>query len=166
VGRPRLTPYLLLAAIVLGSGLGVGLGLSESHGPPALPTSTAFVDSLLGPRSTATLSAKAILFNLNHGNLEETVPPHPCSVVEYGVIGPLKGPLKTCAISTAEGHIVIFTALSGSPPYGITYTDRWQATLLDECYMHLTGRWWAWRWANLSDPAGPCPSPWRFHGGP
>jgi hypothetical protein len=31
----RLTPYLLLAVLVLGTGLGIGLGLSEAPGSPA-----------------------------------------------------------------------------------------------------------------------------------
>lgn len=38
--RRRVTPYLLLAVLVLGTGLGIGLGLSEAPGKPSVPAET------------------------------------------------------------------------------------------------------------------------------
>jgi hypothetical protein len=122
--------------------------------------------SSLGPDSAPTRSTKAILFRLNHGDLGETVPVHPCRLVRSGGIGPLNAPYKVCAISTAEGHFVNFIAIGRTPEQGITYTDRGPATFLDECYMHITGRWWEFRAADLSNPSAPCSGPWHFHGGP
>lgn len=128
--------------------------------------SAASGNASLGPSSTATRTAKAILFRMNHGDLERTVPLQPCSLVHSGTIGPLKAPYKVCAISTAEGHFVNFIGVGGSPEHGISFTDRGAETFLDQCYEHLVGKWWAFRAANLSNPAAPCPAPWRFHGGP
>lgn len=122
--------------------------------------------SSLGPNSEATRTAKAILFRLNHGDLSLTVPAHPCRSVRFGSIGPLSAPYKICATSTAEGHFVNFIAIGKSPEQGISYTDRGPETFLDECYMHLTGKWWAFRAADLSNPVAPCSGPWQFHGGP
>lgn len=120
----------------------------------------------LGPTSPATEHARAILFDLNHGDLNATIPVPPCSVVKSGAVGPLLAPYKVCAVSTAEGHIVRYTALIGSPRHGVSYSDRGPESFLDECYQHLTGKWWEWQEANLEDPASPCTGSWHFHGGP
>lgn len=106
------------------------------------------------------------MYNLNRGDSSATVPVRPCSVVTSGNIGPLDAPYKVCATSTPEGHFVNFTALGHSPEYGISFTEAGTATFLDECYRHLLGKWWEFRSADLSNPAAPCPSDWRFHGGP
>ena len=120
----------------------------------------------LGPSSPTTQSAKAILFDLNHGDLNVTVPPQPCSTVKSGAVGPLQAPYKVCATSTAEGHFVEYIALTGSLLHGVSFTDRGPETFLDECYQHLIGQWWSWQAANLENPATPCTGAWHFHGGP
>jgi hypothetical protein len=123
-------------------------------------------DSALGPNSAATQGAKATLYHLNHGDLTATFAPHSCSDVTSGAIGPLQAPYRVCTISTAEGHIVSYGAMTGSTRHGISFTDRGSETFLDECYEHLTGQWWAWQAANLQNPARPCTGAWHFHGGP
>lgn len=133
-----------------------------SGGLPILPAS----QESLGPHSAATQTAKAILYNLNHGNLSMTIPRQACTSVASGHIGPLTAPYNVCPVSTAEGHFVNFVAVGASPTYGISYTDRGSDTFLDECYVHLLGKWWEFRDADLSNPASPCPGGWRFHGGP
>lgn len=120
----------------------------------------------LGPRSPATRSAQAVLSGLDHGDLAATVPVPPCSTVHAGAIGPLAAPYTICALASPEGHVVRYQALGGSPAHGIAFSDRGPQTFLDQCYQHLTGQWWAWRAADLQDPAAPCPGGWHFHGGP
>lgn len=127
---------------------------------------TATEQGALGPNSAATRSAKALLFKLNHGDLTKTIPPLPCVLVSSGSIGTLEAPYKVCATSTAEGHFVTFLAVRRSPVQGIAYTDRGSETFLDQCYLHLVGKWYAFQAANLANPAAPCRSPWHFHGGP
>lgn len=116
--------------------------------------------------ASATPRAQAVLFGLNHGNENETVPPHPCSYIATGSIGPLVAPYRQCAISTSEGHFVTFTAAGSMPSRGISYTDRGPETFLEECYKHLVGHWWMFVGADLSNPASPCPFGYQFHGGP
>jgi hypothetical protein len=118
----------------------------------------------LAPNAPATQNAMAILFRLNHGNLNANIPVPPCSTERSRAIGPLQPPYKVCALSTAEGHIVTYTALVGSPHHGIMYSDRGPG--YDECVKHLTGQWWEWQAANLNEPDTPCPDSWQFHGGP
>jgi hypothetical protein len=120
----------------------------------------------LGPTSVATRGAERLLFKLNQGNLRETVQPRPCAFVASGRVGPLEAPYRVCATSTAEGHFVTLVAVGRSPVEGISFTDRGPETFLDECYRHLEGHWYAFRAADLSNPAAPCHGPWRFHGGP
>lgn len=115
--------------------------------------------------STATARAKAILFGMNHGNLNATVPPRPCTEVTTGSIGPLQAPYEECATSTAEGHFVTFYR-DGDPEKGISYTDRATETLLDVCYKHLVGFWYMFTRADLSDPESPCGVGYDFNGGP
>jgi hypothetical protein len=138
------------------------VGLGGCSGVPLLSASTAS----LGPHSAATRTAQSVLHRLNHGDLGATVPPQPCSSVASGRIGPLQAPYIVCPVSTPVGHFVNFTAKGGHPVYGISFTDRGPETFLDQCYRHLLGQWWEFRSADLSDPAAPCPSGWRFHGGP
>ena len=148
--------------------LGVGLLSVVALGGCAAntPILRASEDSL-GPSSAATRTAKTILYNLNHGDLRMTALPAPrCITVRSGHVGPLKAPYRICATSTAEGHFVNFVAVGASPEYGISFTDRGPETFLDECYVSLLGDWWEFRFANSSNPATPCPSGWRFHGGP
>lgn len=164
--RSRSTPYVLIAVLVVGTGLGIGFGFLEAPPRYGWAASAISAEASLGPTSSATRYAKALLLTLNHGNLRETVPPQPCSVVRHGSFGPLKAPYRICATSTFVAHFVEFIALGRSPAHGMTYTDRPNATFLDECYMHLVGRWWAWQSADLSNPVAPCSAPWRFHGGP
>ena len=166
MSRTRLTPYLLLAILMLGSGLGIGLGLSESPARFGWAAVAASANPTLGPTSQATRYAETLLFKLNDGDLKRTVPLQPCSFVSSGTMGPLTAPYRVCAVSTAEGHIVNFVAIGRPPTHGITFTDRGSETFLDSCYMHLVGSWYAFQAANLSNPAAPCNAPWKFHGGP
>jgi hypothetical protein len=155
-GMRRVLGGLVTLALV------VGLGGCSGSGVALLSASNA----VLGPDSTATRTAQSILHNLNHGDLGATVPLQPCSSVASGHIGPLNAPYKICPISTAIGHFVNFIAVGSPPEYGISFTDRGPETFLDQCYRHLLGQWWEFRSADLSNPAAPCPSDWRFHGGP
>ena len=98
---------------------------------------------LLAPNSAATDKAKAILFKLNHGELNMTVPLTPCSRVAAGSIGSLTAPYKECPISTPQGHFVTFTT-TADPNSGLAYTDRGPATFPDECYAYVRGLWWSW----------------------
>ncbi len=115
--------------------------------------------------SSASARAKAILFGLNRGHLNVTVPPQRCMTVTTGSMGPLDAPYRECPTSTAEGHFVSFFA-AGARSRGITYTDRGPETFLDECYKQLDGSWYMFTWGNLSNPADPCPVGYEFHGGP
>jgi hypothetical protein len=121
--------------------------------------------TLLASNSTATRTAQAILYKLNHGDLNMTVPNTPCSLVTSGDIGSLKAPYNECPVSTAEGHFVTF-ATKADPNSGLAYTDRGAETFLDECYALVRDDWFVWMKANLENPAQPCPGGWRFHGGP
>jgi hypothetical protein len=115
--------------------------------------------------SSATARAKAILFGLNQGDVTKSVSPQPCTTVTAGSIGPLDAPYRECATSTAEGHLVTFTAV-GIRSRGIAYTDRGPETFLDQCYKHLDGSWYMFTRGNPSTPATPCPIGYAFHGGP
>jgi hypothetical protein len=123
-------------------------------------------EATLGPGSAATRTAQAILYRLNHGDLTAWDAPSPrCSLVTSGRIGPLDAPYEVCPVSAPPGHFVDFTATDTSTKYGLTYTDAGPATFEDECYRHLYGPWYEFRQADLSNPASPCSSGWRFHGG-
>jgi len=115
--------------------------------------------------SSSTARAKAILFRLNQGNLNVTVPPQPCITFTKGSIGPLDAPYRACATSTSEGHFVMFTT-GGVRSRGITYTDLGAETFLDECFKHLDGSWYMFTSGDLSNPANPCPIGYEFQGGP
>jgi len=121
--------------------------------------------TLLTSNSTATRTAQAILYKLNHGDLNMTVRATPCSVVTSGSIGSLKAPYDECPVSTAEGHFVTFST-TADPNSGLAYTDRGAETFLDECYAPVHGDWFVWMKADLENPAQPFPGGWRFHGGP
>lgn len=121
--------------------------------------------ALLGPNSSATKTAQAILFNLDHGDANVTSPPTPCSSVASGSIGTVTAPYEECPVATPEGHFVTFTAKS-DPDGGITFTDIGPRTFLDECYSHVRNDWFVWMKADQDNPEEPCPSGWLFHGGP
>ena len=90
------------------------------------------------------------------------VPLRPCSTMGTGSVGPIDAPYRECAVSTPEGHFVIFTAaeLTGR---GLGYTDIGAATFPDECSRHLTGEWWMF--TRESSGTGGCPIGYQFHGG-
>ena len=132
-----------------------------------MPVVSANVGALTA-HSTATKTAQGILRDLNHGDLNMTVPTTRCSTVMSGNIGSLKAPYRECPVSTAEGHFVTFYSTT-DPGTGLTYTDRGADTFLDQCYAHIRGAWFVWMKANLGNPARPCPAcpgDWRFQGGP
>ncbi len=91
------------------------------------------------------------------------IPVHPCSTKVAGSVGPLDAPYRVCAVSSAEGHFVLFTAI-GPPARGLGFTDVGAATFLDECARHLVGQWWMF--TARSPGTGDCPFGYQFHGGP
>jgi hypothetical protein len=112
----------------------------------------------------ATPSAQRTLLQAQHAPINAGgVPYLPCSTVETGSIGPLPAPYRVCAISSPEGHFVIYTAVGTSPVRGVAYTDVGAATFPDECSRHLVGPWWMF--VGGASGSG-CPFGYRFHGGP
>lgn len=90
------------------------------------------------------------------------VPLRPCSTTITGSVGPIGAPYRECAVSTPEGHFVIFTP-AGQTGRGLGYTDTGAATFPDECSRHLTGEWWMF--TRDSSGTGGCPVGYQFHGG-
>jgi hypothetical protein len=90
------------------------------------------------------------------------IPMHPCSAKLAGSVGPLDAPYRICAVSSPEGHFVLFTAL-GQTARGLGFTDRGAATFPDECSRHLTGAWWMF--TGTTSGTGDCPIGYQFHGG-
>ncbi len=90
------------------------------------------------------------------------VPLRPCSTRTTGSVGPIGAPYRQCAVSTPEGHFVIFTA-AGRTGRGLGYTDIGAATFPDQCSRHLTGEWWMF--TEDSSGTGGCPIGYQFHGG-
>jgi len=90
------------------------------------------------------------------------VPLQPCSTMTTGSVGPIDAPYRHCAVSTPEGHFVIFTS-AGLTGRGLGYTDIGAATFPNECSRHLTGNWWMFT-ADSSGTGG-CPIGYQFHGG-
>jgi hypothetical protein len=78
-------------------------------------------------------------------------------------VGPINAPYSRCAVSTPEGHFVLFTAVGHNG--GIGFTDRFAATFQDECTRHLTGKWWMFTSETKGTPGG-CPIGYQFHVGP
>jgi hypothetical protein len=111
----------------------------------------------------ATGQAQAALQRVEDGPKVRGVPRWPCVDVTTGHVGPLAAPYRECAVATSEGHFVTFTVAGSKPVRGIGYTDIGAATFEDECYRHLTGRWWMF----VADASGigNCPIGYRFHGG-
>jgi hypothetical protein len=114
--------------------------------------------------STATSQAQAALLRLTSSPRSQYgIPLHPCSTKYAGSVGPINAPYRECAVSTPEGHFVIFT-FAGQNGRGLAYTDRGAATFLDECSRHLTGKWWMF--TKSTSGTGDCPIGYQFHGGP
>jgi len=90
------------------------------------------------------------------------IPVHPCSEKLAGSVGPLDAPYRVCAISTPEGHFVLFTA-RGQPTRGLSFTDRGASTFPDECSRHLVGEWWMF--IGIAGGTDDCPIGYEFHGG-
>ncbi len=111
----------------------------------------------------ATAQAQAALQRVEDGPKVRGIPRWPCVDVTTGRVGPLAAPYRECAVATSEGHFVTFTVAGSDPARGIGYTDIGAATFEDECYRHLTGRWWTF----VADASGigNCPIGYRFHGG-
>jgi hypothetical protein len=112
----------------------------------------------------ATPSAKSFLLQVQRGpHHANGVPVDPCTTVPTGSIGPLHAPYQECAVSSPEGHFVLFTAIGTGPVRGLGYTDGGAATFQDECSRHLVGQWWMF--VQESSGTGLCPFGYRFHGG-
>jgi hypothetical protein len=111
----------------------------------------------------ATTQARAALAQLAGGPRDRYgVPLHPCATVSAGQVGPMAAPYRHCAVSTPEGHFVLFTTV-GRPRQGLGYTDVGPATFPDECSRHLTGAWWMFTAPHGG--TGWCPVGYRFDGG-
>jgi len=91
------------------------------------------------------------------------IPVDPCSTKRDGSVGPLDAPYRVCAVSSPQGHFVLFTAI-GQSPRGLGFTDIGAATFLDECSRHLIGEWWTF--TASTGGLGGCPLGYQFHGGP
>ncbi len=123
----------------------------------SLPTSVAW-------DSSATSQAQAALLQLSSSPRSHYgIPLHPCSTKLIGRVGPINAPYRECAVSTPEGHFVLFT-VAGQNARGVGYTDRGAATFLDECSRHLTGEWWMF--TRSTSGTGDCPIGYQFNGGP
>ena len=111
----------------------------------------------------ATSQARAALARLADGpRARDGVPLQPCATVAVGRVGPMSAPYRHCAVSSPEGHFVLFTAV-GRPLQGLGYTDIGSATFPDECSRHLTGAWWMFTASHGG--IGGCPIGYRFDGG-
>lgn len=113
--------------------------------------------------SNATSQAQSALQHLASSPRNRyEVPLRPCSTIVTGSVGPIAAPYQECAVSTPEGHFVIFTSAE-LPDRGLGYTDIGAATFPDECSRHLTGEWWMF--TRDSSGTGGCPIGYQFHGG-
>jgi len=116
--------------------------------------------------SGATHQAQLALAQVSRGPKNANgVPLNPCLNISTGSIGPLNSPYRECAISTREGHFVLFSAIGVTPFRGLGYTDVGAATFPDECSKHLIGEWWMFV-AFPNKGLGPCPIGYQAHGGP
>lgn len=118
--------------------------------------------------SSATQRAGAIFSEVNHADVELTMPNEPCTDITTGSIGPLDAPYRACTWSAGRDHGVTFTKLDPSSKVsrGISFTDLGPPTFLDECYRHLVGPWYMFRSADLAGSSPLCPVGYEFHGGP
>lgn len=113
--------------------------------------------------SNATAQAQEALVRLDSGPRSSVgLPLHPCSTVVSGSVGGIDAPYRQCAVSTPQGHFVIFTAV-GQRTRGLTYTDVGAGTFQDQCTHHLIGEWWMF--TGSTDGMGGCPIGYQFHGG-
>jgi hypothetical protein len=123
----------------------------------SLPTSIAW-------DSAATLQAKQALNQVELGPKNAFgVPAAPCVDVANGHIGPLLAPYRECAVSTYEGHFVVFTAVGSRLARGLGFSDIGAGAFPDECVRHLAGEWWMF--VSDSSGIGDCPIGYTFHGG-
>src|ERR1700722_19371577 len=121
------------------------------------------VPASLGLDSAATSQAQTALVQLATSERNQYgIPLHPCSTRVTGSVGPIGAPYRQCAVSTPEGHFVIFTS-GGQTARGIGYTDIGAATFPDECSRHLVGKWWMF--TGTTSGTGGCPFGYQFHGG-
>lgn len=86
---------------------------------------------------------------------------HRCRTVTTGSSGPLAAPYQACATWTSRWHFVLFTKTGADG--GTGYTNAGAANFEDQCYRHLTGRWWAY--TRDASGTGDCPFGYSFHGG-
>ena len=143
------TTAVALAAITLAASVwtfAFALPVSVELDPSAdAQAHAAFVQLASSPRS-------------KHG-----IPVHPCSTKLEGNVGPLDAPYRVCAVSSPEGHFVLFTVI-GQSARGLAFTDVGAATFLDQCSRHLIGEWWTF--TGSTGGIGGCPFGYQFHGGP
>ena len=123
----------------------------------ALPVSVA-LDSSANSQAHAAFVQLASAPRSRYG-----IPVHPCSTKLEGSVGPLDAPYRVCAVSSPEGHFVLFTVI-GQSARGLGITDRGAATFLDECSRHLIGEWWMF--TGRTRGTGGCPFGYQFRGGP
>ena len=113
--------------------------------------------------TSATAQAQTALAQLNSSPRSKYgIPLHPCSTKVVGSVGPLRAPYRQCAVSTPEGHFVLYTSGTGTSR-GIGFTDIGAATFPDACSRHLIGPWWMFTAPTGGE--GQCPVGYSFHGG-
>ena len=113
--------------------------------------------------TSATAQAQAALVQLNSSPRSKYgVPLHPCSMKVVGSVGPLGAPYRQCAVSTPEGHFVLYTS-GTQTSRGLGYTDIGASTFPDACSRHLIGRWWMF--TGPKNGEGACPIGYSFQGG-
>jgi len=113
--------------------------------------------------TSATAQAQAALVQLNSSPRGKYgIPLHPCSMKVVGSVGPIAAPYRQCAVSTPEGHFVLYTS-GTQTSRGLGYTDIGASTFPDACSRHLIGRWWMF--TGPKNGEGACPIGYSFHGG-
>ena len=111
----------------------------------------------------ATAQAQAALVQLNSSpHSKFGLPLHPCSMKVVGSVGPLEAPYRQCAVSTPEGHFVLYTS-GTQTSRGLGYTDIGARTFPDACSRHLIGPWWMFTGPKSGE--GGCPIGYSFQGG-
>ncbi len=111
----------------------------------------------------ATAQAQTALAQLNSSpRSKDGIPLHPCSTKVVGSVGPLRAPYRQCAVSTPEGHFVLFTSGTRTSR-SIGFTDIGAATFPDACSRHLIGPWWMFTAPTVGE--GECPIGYSFQGG-
>jgi hypothetical protein len=155
--------FVVALAFLTGS-LGVALMAMGVVAVASLWTFSFSIPASLTWGSGATSHAEAALAQLSSSpqTIKGVYPPHPCSIVRTGTVGPIDAPYRMCSVFTPEGHFVTFTSV-GHSEQGLGYTDVGASTFEDECSRHVVGKWWMFN--ARTNGLGSCPIGYQFHGG-